>query len=419
MLKIFVSILSGSLLAQAIPILISPLLVRLYDKESIATMALVLTISNLISMINTGRLELAIMKVNNRDGLFDFFSFLLSLVFMVSLTLLVTFLVFNLFFEFKNDISIILIIGIVSVGLSIQKVALQYWLKIDKIKLASFSKTAIVTCCALLQVVLFSVPNGLIISIAISWVVAIAVLLIITKPKLISFHRGKVKRMVNTNKLLVVYELPADIINYTSNQLLYISLPMMYHPSVIAGFFLVERVIITPINLLSQAIGNVFYKKLCDSKTDAMPLTLKMMKIISLMSIIPVLIIGYYGELLFNFVFPGDWIEVSGIFLLMAIFGYSTLLTAPFSLLFVYFNKQSKLFFYSSLSLCIRFGTVLIVYSLGVEVNDVIKCFLVSSIFMRIFLLYLIFSVLKEKLDTYKEMSYLDIFKLATCRHWH
>ena len=52
---------TGTSLAQAIPIIISPILTRIYTPEDFGLLALFLSITNIIGSVANGRYELAIM----------------------------------------------------------------------------------------------------------------------------------------------------------------------------------------------------------------------------------------------------------------------------------------------------------------------------------------------------------------------
>lgn len=61
---------TGTAIAQAIPILISPILSRLYSPDDFAVLALFVSISTIIGIVATGRYEMAVMlPKEKRDAL--------------------------------------------------------------------------------------------------------------------------------------------------------------------------------------------------------------------------------------------------------------------------------------------------------------------------------------------------------------
>ena len=96
------TLMSGTTIAQAIPIAISPILTRLYTPEDFGVFALYMSIASLLSVVVTGQYELAIMlPKNSRDALNVF---LLSTI----LTFIMSFAVFIIVFIFNHEITVAL-----------------------------------------------------------------------------------------------------------------------------------------------------------------------------------------------------------------------------------------------------------------------------------------------------------------------
>ena len=62
------TLMTGTTLAQAIPIIISPILTRIYTPEDFGLLALFLSITNIIGSVANGRYELAIMLPKKNDN---------------------------------------------------------------------------------------------------------------------------------------------------------------------------------------------------------------------------------------------------------------------------------------------------------------------------------------------------------------
>jgi O-antigen/teichoic acid export membrane protein len=81
------TLMTGMMIAQAIPIAISPILTRIYTPEDFGLLALFLAIFSILSIIATGRYELAIMSPESDDEAKDivFLSILVALfVFLIT-----------------------------------------------------------------------------------------------------------------------------------------------------------------------------------------------------------------------------------------------------------------------------------------------------------------------------------------------
>src|SRR5690606_10051019 len=70
-LKNVFTLLSGTAFGQLIPILISPILTRLYTPEEIGAYSIFFATSNILAIVATGRLEFAILIPKGRDESWD------------------------------------------------------------------------------------------------------------------------------------------------------------------------------------------------------------------------------------------------------------------------------------------------------------------------------------------------------------
>ncbi|MBC8485841.1 MAG: oligosaccharide flippase family protein, partial [Bacteroidetes bacterium] len=102
-LKNVITLMSGTAIAQAIPVLISPILSRLYTPEDFGVLALFMSIAAVISVIATGRYELAIMLPEKKRDAYNVLALSLLFTFIVSVFTFILVVIFKkpvaIFFE--------------------------------------------------------------------------------------------------------------------------------------------------------------------------------------------------------------------------------------------------------------------------------------------------------------------------------
>ena len=78
MLRNVITLITGTAIAQAIPIAISPVLTRIYSPDDFGVFALYLSITSIIAIVATGRYELAITlpAKNEEDAVTNLMAFL-------------------------------------------------------------------------------------------------------------------------------------------------------------------------------------------------------------------------------------------------------------------------------------------------------------------------------------------------------
>ena len=89
------TLMTGTTIAQAIPIAISPILTRIYTPEDFGMFALYMSMATIISVIATGRYELAIILPEKDEDAINIMMLSIGITFLVSLITLLIIFIFN------------------------------------------------------------------------------------------------------------------------------------------------------------------------------------------------------------------------------------------------------------------------------------------------------------------------------------
>lgn len=125
-----VTLMTGTTIAQAIPIALSPVLTRFYTPEDIGTLALYLAVCGMISTVSTARYELAIMLPQDEENAMNIVALSIGIASAVSIVLLVVITAFNSQITAllgKNEISNWLYFIPFSIFLTAVYQSLNYW----------------------------------------------------------------------------------------------------------------------------------------------------------------------------------------------------------------------------------------------------------------------------------------------------
>ncbi|MDD3506007.1 MAG: oligosaccharide flippase family protein, partial [Sulfurimonas sp.] len=93
--KNVLTLMTGTTIAQAIPIAISPILTRIYTPEDFGVFALYVAIASILSVIATGRYEMAIMLPKKDEDAVNIVALSIIISFFVSFISLVIVFIFN------------------------------------------------------------------------------------------------------------------------------------------------------------------------------------------------------------------------------------------------------------------------------------------------------------------------------------
>jgi O-antigen/teichoic acid export membrane protein len=398
-LKNVATLTTGTTLAQIISIFTAPILYRIYSKVDYGTLALYLAIISVIGVFSTMQYLQPILLEKDDDEAKKVIW--LNMVINVGVTIFVFLLVLTIGKHtgkwLNNDnIQQWLYIAPLSVFFLGQNQIFRMWAtRKKKFKIMSFNTilTALLVPAISISFGIFNNgPLGLFLGLLTSQVVPPIVLLIsLTKDEnmgLKYFSWNDISQKAKLHSNFPVYSLPSAFINRLTNQLPVFFLSTYSGPAVVGIYNLCVKMLGLPIQLIGAAIGDVFRQKATqDYNTigNCRPIFVKTFKTLTLISILPTIIILFYGPNLFSWIFGPKWAE-SGVFAQILITVYvGKLIVSPLSYLFYIARKQRE-----ELIISILFLITNAVIFIGAKVLTVYALLTFFSINYVVFYIYTI-----------------------------
>lgn len=348
------TLMTGTTIAQAIPIAISPILTRLYAPEDFGLFALYTSIVAILSLVATGRYELAILLPKRDEDALHLLFLAVALALGVSLLTFMIVIIWNgrLSQMLGNpEISPWLYLVPVSIFLTSLYQSLYYWANRKKeYKNLSKSRVTQSIATAILNLLMGykKMSSGLILGGIVGQLLSIRLLFKSTisskKSILESITRlelvKQLKRYSDFPKFLVF----AHGMNTMSQQIPIILLGAFYSPSAVGFYMIIQRVVRVPMGIVASAISDVFREKASREyleKQHALKSYLATLRLLILISIVPSIIFYFIAPELFAFVFGEKW-RVAGVYaqILTPMF-FLQFVTSPLSGMFMIAEKQS------------------------------------------------------------------------------
>lgn len=406
---------TGASIAQAIPILISPILTRLYPVSDFAVLTLITSLVTLLGILVSGRYEMAIMlpETNKDAKQVVFLTIMLSVV--LSSFFLIIFLIFGQqIADLLNNHDAgpyLFIVPLIALLYGITQ-AYTHWI-IRQRQFASMASARVAQSLATSGVSLGSayaaIPfNGLVFGNLIGQLTQFVYtfLRIKKKPELsISFAEASstgMKQMaskysdfpkINSMQALV------DVLQSTGVVFLISSL----YGGLITGFYgFTIRILQAPANLIGSSIAAVFYKEVSEKvhkKEKIAKLVKKTMKTLALTALPVFTILMIWGGDLFAFVFGDHWREAGEYAAILSPWLFFNFIVSPVSQLPLILNRQKQVFLIS----LIGNGLILLSIIMGAFVFKDIKWgFVMVSITQVIYLSGIIYYFIRisEKADS-------------------
>ena len=355
-----ITLMSGTALAQVIPVLLSPVLTRLYSPEQYGTMALFTALVGIFSVVATFRYELSIMLPEQDSDAVNIIVLSLILNFSLStILLIITFLFDKQLTELLNNPLIsrwlyfvplmVFLIGVFQ--------SMHYWLSrknhYNQLSAALISRSGIKGGAQVGAV--YAVPGigttGLIGGAIFGQFVATIIIVKQSFSQIFrAFKKVSFKRITELGKKYKTFPLintPHALVNALSSNLPVMLLTSFFTSKVAGLYSLALMAVMLPTGLISNAIGQVFYQRISEAynkKESLYPYTVRLVKGLFFVSIIPFGLLFFLAPSLFGLIFGGQWTEAGLYTRILTPWILMRFIVAPMSYVPLVLSQQGKAF---------------------------------------------------------------------------
>lgn len=346
------TLMTGTTIAQAIPIAISPILTRIYTPEDFGLFALYIGVLMIFSSLVAGKYELSILipKENKDAQHLVLGSIMLSFVICLCLFVCIVIFVNSLVTLLGNE-KVRFWLYFLPLNIFILSVAsiLYYWNN----RLKSYdvlSKGQVIQSVSKAGVnislgFILKLGSGLIVGTLISSVIYLSYLFrkAFQSLEFSSFDNKKAFFLLKKYKKFPLFMVPSGLLENTASQLPVILMGGSFGSLVVGYYSLSQRMISIPTMLVGAAIGNVFRQEASHHFSrhgECRLLFIMTLKKLILLSCIPFIIFYFFSPYLFAIIFGEEW-RVSGEFaqILTPMF-FLQFVVSPLSNMFMIAEKQ-------------------------------------------------------------------------------
>jgi O-antigen/teichoic acid export membrane protein len=393
------TLMTGTTIAQAIPIAISPILTRIYTPEDFGVFALYMSIVSIVAVVATGRYELAIMLPKKDEDALNIIALSMIIAFFVSF---ITFLIVFLFNAQITDllgnteISSWLYLIPVSVLLTGVYQSLNYWFNRKK-KYKVLAKNQVIKSTATSTTNLLlgfggAGSSGLILGGVLGQGIVTGLLskfFLKNNTFLQKIKKIKLLALARKHKKLPIYNLPNAFIDQIRLSGINILIAKFFATATLGQFSLAWKTIQLPMSLIGGSISQVFFQKVSSSKKEDLYPMVKKFIVKVLMIAFPVFLFIYlFAEDIFVFVFGENWKLAGTSASVMTPWLFLNFVTSPLSTIFIKLNKQEILLIFSIFYMILPLGAIAIFYHLGfIELLKIITILMSTMLLIFIFLL--------------------------------
>jgi O-antigen/teichoic acid export membrane protein len=400
----------GTVLAQAIPLVLHPFLRRIYSAEDFGAMAVFLSIFSMITIVSALRYEATIVlpKHNNEAANILSLTFIINLIFNSIILLIIIF--------FKDNIveliglplkyaNYLYLLPITSFLFSFYQ-SINYWLIRQKaFKASSINKIVRrgVEGCVQLGMGLLKIPGGLFVgdffgnfSNVLSGIRQASK----NKFSLAYVSKKKIgfvaKKYIDYPKFNVI----PTLLSSAAGLLPFLFINKFYSTEIVGYLDLSRMLLSIPLIFISATIAQVLFQQITEKKHNSLSIKKDLFNIAYLLLgiiIIEFLVLFLFGDDLFSLIF-GEAYTISSTFSKILIFSFSlNFISSTFSSIYITFNKIKsysiwQILYFASICLLLLFDNL--------NIYDFLRVYVLIEIVMLSINLFMLFFIVKKYENT-------------------
>lgn len=352
--KNVLTLMTGTGLAQAIPIAISPILTRIYSPEEFGVFALYMAIASILTVLVTGRYEMAILLPKKDRDAMNLVALSVILSFFISMLLFLVVTVFNS--------QLVSLMGVPELSMWLYWVpastflmgayqSLNYWsnrkshyrrLAVSRVVQSSSTGSAQLAG-AFNNVGTSGLVGGQLIGQTLSTAVLGGLIYKEDKKHIKEIKRTRIivlaRRYINFPKYLIL----AHGFNTASGQMPTFLLGSLFNSAAAGFFMLTQRVMGAPMTLVASAIGDVFRQEASYAYVNignCKDIYMKTFKRLLYISIVPSIAFFFIAPDLFALIFSEKWRVAGEYAQILTPVLLLRFITSPLSVMFIIAEKQ-------------------------------------------------------------------------------
>lgn len=392
-------LLSGSLIAQLLPLLSAPLLTRIYSPEAFGEFGFFVAIASILGALANLKFEHAILIAKNSVVAFHVLLLALISTCFISLTLFLSFLFVpnNVFdskwFTITESQAILLPIYFLFLGLSNAFSSMLFRSE----QFSAVAKSRVSQAFVVTGLMIFFgriYPGGLtlILSTIVGQSVCILAMLTLRDSKITiatGLRKSLLVRSFKRYKRFPLFTVPSDLLNVLAANVPMIFLSGIHGDAVAGAYTLAQRVLATPLMLLGSAFSDVYRQSASQHFTsfgNYWVICKKTFVTLAGLSVVPMIACIAFAPAFFSLIFGEDWTLAGEIVQILALAYFTKFVVSPLSYNYYLANKHSEDFVLQLLN-----STVIAALFFFAQFGDWSIHILLTFYSVNLFLIYVIY----------------------------
>lgn len=223
-----------------------------------------------------------------------------------------------------------------------------------------------------------------------------------SKSLLVRINLYKIKHLFIRYKNFPLYDAPASMLSFAAFNLPVIILAIYFDKADIGCFSIILQLLLMPMSLVGSAMGKVYYQKICANSDNIEGTTHEMLRIITIIAILPLFFIVCGGDKLIIIFLGEQWKSAGDVALCLALWSFPTILTQPLLPLFRAKNKQRTLLVFDFLYFTFGVGSIFLLCQLTKDLHLILLVYTVCCFIVKTALFHSILQICHLSIARYK-----------------
>lgn len=348
-------LLSGSVVAQALPLLAAPLLARLYSPESFGEFGLYVAVTSILGAIANLKYDHAVLLAKNAVAAFHMF--VICVVSSATMAILLSLVIIlapetmfgSRWFSVNRSHALLLPISFLLASLTLALTSILFrgeqFGNVAKVRVSQAALTTVLS-------ILFGywMPTGtlLIGSAIVGQCFGVALLFLMRDSNQIFFTSLRLSLLVSLIKRyrrFPVFTAPSDLLNALGTNLPLLFIGSIYGVATAGAYTLAQRTLGSPLMLIGSAFSDAYRQSAAKSFAEDgsyWRVSVRTFRTLGSIAILPVLICAVYSPMLFTIVFGNEWALTGDIVQILVWVYFFRFVVSPLSYNFYLANRHSE-----------------------------------------------------------------------------
>lgn len=410
--KNIILITGGTAFAQALGIIFSPIITRIYPPEQYGVLTAYSAVLGLLAISASFDYQNAIPIADDDDMAINLLVLSMSFLSIVVLIIFVLLTLYGEHFlklmdsEVLSSYKYLIPFGVFFTGT--YNIVLQWGFRERNYKIITRTKISQSITSNLTKLIFGLMkfgPVGLILGVIIGQSAGITSLItpvIKKKELLLAVSQQQLKQVMKRYKNFALYSAPSNYVYTAGNNLPVVLLVSFFGTSAAGLFGLANSITSLPMSLIGNSVSQVFYSEAAkigkDNPDKIKSIAQKLIKQIALIALIPFVILLLFGPWLFSFVFGSEWYDAGVYSQMLSFMVYFHFIITPVGRILEIFERQREGLLLNITRLILIFVAFIITKAMNLNSYQTVGLYSIFSSITYVALLVMVMKILDSEI---------------------